>query len=414
MFFPMTRMNTLKDKSLPLADEPRSGIAGELRDKKNGDNAAPARLGRWMVIAVVVLIAAFIVGLVPRLMHREALARETVELSIPTVQVVAAAPGKATPGLILPAEVRPFVDAPIYARAAGFLKKWYVDIGGRVEAGQLLADIDAPELQQQISGAKAELDEAEAASSLAKITAERWAALLKTASVSEQENAEKQADLKLKLAAVETAKANVHRLEDLNSFTHVVAPFSGTLTSRLVDVGDLISSGKELFRLSDTSKLRVFVRVPQTATPSITTGIDANLMVPELPSRKFTAKVVRTSGAIDANSRTLLTELEVDNSKGEIFSGSYAQVSFADVKQDPALVLPATTLIFRDGLQVAVVGKDGKVEIRDITQGRDFGKTVEVVSGITTDDKVINYPADSLTAGMAVRVAQAPLAENNR
>src|SRR5262249_16432266 len=155
--------------------------------------------------------------------------------------------------------------------------------------------------------AKAELEQTEAAASLAKITAERWATLLKTASVSEQENAEKQADLKLKLAAVETAKANVHRLEDLDSFTHVAAPFSGTLTSRLVDVGDLISSGKELFRLSDTSKLRVFVRVPQTATPSIATGIDANLMVPELPAQKFTAKVVRTSGAIDANSRTLLT-----------------------------------------------------------------------------------------------------------
>ncbi|HWF18858.1 MAG TPA: efflux RND transporter periplasmic adaptor subunit [Verrucomicrobiae bacterium] len=405
-------MNTLKNnKTSSLAEAPlparSEGLAG------NGANTSPPKLGRLMLLVVLVLLAALIAGLVPRLMHRSELAKETVELSTPTVQVISAAPGKATPGLILPAEVRPFVDAPIYARASGFLKRWYVDIGGRVEAGQSLADIDTPELEQQLSGAKAELAQAEAASSLAKITADRWAGLLKTASVSEQENAEKQADLKLKLAAVDTANANVRRFEDLQSFTHVTAPFNGTLTTRAVDVGDLISSGKELFRLSDTTKLRVFVRVPQTATPSIATGVDATLMVPELPSRKFAAKVVRTSGAIDSNSRTLLTELEVDNSKGEILSGSYAQVSFADVRQDPALVLPATTLLFRDGLQVALVGTDGKVEIRNIDVGRDFGKTVEVVSGITSADKIINNPSDSLTTGTTVRVAQAPLAQNN-
>lgn len=404
-------MNTLKnDKLSSVAEEPvRSHGRPDARDPKK----SPFRLGLWMTLAVLVLLGAFIAGLVPRLAHRSELVKETAELSTPTVEVVSAAPGKATASLILPAEVHAFVEAPIYARASGFLKHWYVDIGAHVQAGELLADIDTPELDQQLSGAKAELAQAEAASSLAKITADRWAALLKTASVSEQENAEKQADLKLKIAAVDTAKANVQRLADLQSFTHVTAPFTGTITARVIDVGDLISSGKELFRLADTTKLRVFVRVPQTASQSMSTGIEAELNVPELPSKKFTAKVVRTAGAIDANSRTLLTELEVANRDGEILPGSYAQVSFGDVKQDPALVLPATTLLFRDGVQVAVVGKDGKVDIRTIEEGRDFGKTVEVVSGITSADRVINNPSDALTPGMTVRVAEAPLAKNN-
>ncbi|HZV35544.1 MAG TPA: efflux RND transporter periplasmic adaptor subunit, partial [Verrucomicrobiae bacterium] len=379
-------MNTLDKKTSSLAP-----LAGPKDDLPNAvTNTSPPRLGRWLLLVIVIVLAGLIFGLVPRLMHRSALATETLDLSTPTVQVIHAVPGKATPNLILPAEVRPYVDAPIYARASGFVKRWYVDIGGHVEAGQLLADIDTPELDQQLTGAKAELAQAEAAASLAKITADRWASLLKTASVSEQENAEKQADLKLKLAAVDTANANVHRLEDLESFTHVVAPFAGTLTSRLIDVGDLITTGKEMFRLSDTSKLRVFVRVPQTATPGITTGVAADLMVPELPSKKFSAKVVRTAGAIDPNSRTLLTELEVNNPTGEILTGSYVQVSFNDIRQNPALVLPATTLLFRDGLQVGVVGPDGKVEIRDIKEGRDFGKTIEVLSGITAEDRIIN------------------------
>lgn len=405
-------MNTLDKKTSLPADAPHASPSRDLT--RSGANQPQPRLGRWVLLVIVLLLAGLIFGLVPRLRQRSALAKETLDLSIPTVQVVHAEPGKATPNLILPAEVRPYVDAPIYARASGFVKKWYVDIGGHVEAGQLLADIDTPELDQQLTGAKAESAQAEAAASLAKITADRWASLLKTASVSEQENAEKQADLTLKLAAVDTANANVHRLEDLESFTHVVAPFAGTLTSRLIDVGDLITSGKELFRLSDTTKLRVFVRVPQTASPGIATGVSADLMVPELPSKKFSAKVVRTSGAIDSNSRTLLTELEVENPKNEILSGSYVQVSFTDIHQDPALVLPATTLLFRDGLQVGVVGTDGKVEIRDIKEGRDFGKTIEVVSGITAADRIINNPSDSLTSGTTVRVADVPLAENNR
>ena len=365
------------------------------------------KLGRWVLVIIVLLVVGLIFGFVPRWRHRQKLGKETLELAVQSVQVIYAVPGKATAALTLPAEVRAFVEAPIYARASGFLKRWYVDIGARVEAGQILADIDTPELNQQLTGARAELAQAEAGASLAKITATRWAELLKTSSVSEQEDAEKQGDLKLKLAAVDTAKANVHRLEDLQSFTHLVAPFAGTVTTRSTDVGDLISSGKELFRLADTSKLRVFVRVPQSATPGIATGLDAEMTVPELPARKFAAKVVRTSGAIDANSRTLLTELEVDNSRNEIFSGSYAQVSFADLKQEVPLVLPSNTLLFRgEGMQVGVVKPDGQVELHNITIGRDFGKSVEVTAGITATDRVIVNPVDSLTSGAAVRVVE--------
>src|SRR5581483_4635235 len=269
------------------------------------------------------------------------------------------------------------------------------------------ADVDAPELDQELTGARAGLAQAEAALALARTTAVRWAELLKTSSVSDQENAEKQADLALKEANVDAAKANMHRLEDLQSFTHVTAPFAGIITARDIDVGDLITSGKELFRMAQTRTLRVFVRVPQSATAGIGVGVDAEMTVPEMPGRKFTAKVVRTAGAIDVASRTLLTELEVDNSKDELLAGSYAQVSFGEMKQAPALVLPSNTLIFRaEGLQVGVVAEDGKVELKKVTLGRDFGKTVEILAGISAADRVVLNPSDSLISGTMVSVGQ--------
>lgn len=372
------------------------------------ESQSSSNLGRAAVAILVLVIIGLLIGLIPRYLHRKTLDKDTAELSVQSVRVVTAEPGKAAATLSLPAEVRAFTEAPIYARASGYVKRWYVDIGAHVDKDQLLADIDTPELDQQITGARADLAQSEAARALSKITADRWAELLKTASVSEQENAEKQADLKLKDANVDAAKANVARLEDLFSFTHVHAPFAGTLTLRDIDVGDLISPGKELFRLADTGKLRVFVRVPQTATPSVGVGNTADLTVPELAARKFTAKVVRTAGSIDTASRTLLTELEVDNPRNEILPGSYAQVTFNDLRQDPTLVLPSNTLLFRaEGTQVGVVAPDGKVELRKILIGRDFGRTFEILSGITATDKVIFNPADSLVSGAIVRIAEA-------
>ncbi len=249
--------------------------------------AAPSRvkLSRVATVAAVLIVAGFIIGFIPRWHQRSLLRAETVELATPTVAVVSPAPSPASAGLSLPAEVRPLLEAPIYARANGYLKRWLVDIGAQVEAGQLLAEIDTPELDQQLEQARAQLAESEAALTLAKTTAERWADLLKTASVSEQENAEKQADFKLKSATVEADRANVHRLEQLQSFERVTAPFAGTITARNTDVGDLIMAGssKELFHLAQTQTLRVYVRVPQSAAAGIRAGQSAELLIPEIP-----------------------------------------------------------------------------------------------------------------------------------
>jgi RND family efflux transporter MFP subunit len=360
-----------------------------------------------VVVAVLVVIGA-IAGLAPRWRHRVALRAETQGLAVQTVSVVSAAPGKAAAGLSLSAEVKPLLEAPIYARTSGYLKRYLVDIGSQVKEGDLLAEIDTPELNQELAQARAQLAQAEAALALAKITDARWAELLKTSSVSEQEAAEKQADFKLASANVEAARANVRRLEDMQSFERVTAPFAGTITARGTDVGQLIAAanGKELFRLAQIGTLRVFVRVPQTAARDVIPGQMAEFSIPELPARVFPAKVVRTSGAMSADSRTLLTELEVDNSRGEILSGSFAQVRFAQTKPEAALTLPANTLLFRaEGPQVGVVGADGKVELRGVTLGRDFGPTVEVLAGVGPADAVILNPSDSLVSGVVVRLA---------
>jgi RND family efflux transporter MFP subunit len=360
------------------------------------------------IVAVVLIVIGTVAGLVPRSLHRNALRAETRDLAIQIVNVVSPVPGKTAAGMTLPAEAKALVEAPIYARTSGYLKRYLVDIGARVKAGDLLAEIDTPELNQELAQSRAQLVQADAALTLAKTTDARWAELLKSSSVSEQEAAEKKADLELKAATVEAARANVRRLEELQSFERVTAPFAGTITARGTDVGQLVaaSSGNELFRLAQTGTLRVYVRVPQAAAQGVALGQMAELTIPELPGRVFPAKVVRTSGAMSADSRTLLAELEVDNSRGEIMAGTYVQVRLTDSKLDPVLTLPANTLLFRaEGPQVGVVGADGKVELRSATLGRDFGPTVEIVGGVGLTDRVILNPADSLVGGTTVRVA---------
>lgn len=357
----------------------------------------------------VVAIGAFVAGYLPRMHQTAELKAVTVELATPTVTIVTPKPGPASPTLTLPAEIKPFVEAPILARANGYLKRWTVDIGAHVTNGQLLAEIDTPELNQQLAQTRAELAQAEAQLALAKTTAQRWIELLKTASVSEQETAEKKADLDLKAATVEAARANVHRLEDLQSFAKVTAPFDGVITARNTDVGQLIVAGgsKELFRLAEIRSLRVFVRVPQTVTRNIVPGVTADLMLQEIPGHIFPAKVVRTSGTLDATTRTLLTELEVDNSHGDILSGSYAQVRFHDLKQEAALTLPSNTLLFRsEGTQVGIVDANGIVRLQTVTLGRDFGRTLEMLDGVKPGDHVILNPADSLVSGSTVRMEE--------
>ena len=361
------------------------------------------------MIAIILIVIGLAIGLVPRWLARRALAKETIENSVQFVAVVSPTPGKSDMGVPLPAEVQAFVEAAISARTSGYLKRWDVDIGEHVEAGQLLAEIDTPEVDQQLEQAKAEVAQADASLALAKSTSERWVDLLKTSSVSEQETAEKQADFALKKADLEAARANLHRLEDLKGFARVTAPFAGTITTRDTDIGQLIGagSGRALFHLAQTSPLRSFVRVPQTLSRQIEPGQGAELTISELPGRKFVAKAVRTAGAMDPNSRTLLAELEVNNPKNEILAGSYAQVRFHDTAADPTLTLPANTLLFRsEGMQVGVVDSSGKVEVRTVRLGRDFGQSVEVVEGINSGDHVIVNPSDSLASGVTVRVAE--------
>ena len=372
--------------------------------------SAGAKLRHAAIVAGVLVLVGAVAGLVPRSLRRSALRAETRELAISTVSVVSPVPGTNAAGMTLPAEAKALVEAPIYARTSGYLKRYLVDIGSQVKAGDLLAEIDTPELNQELAQARALLVQAEAALALARTTDARWAELLKSSSVSEQEAAEKKADLELKLANVEAVRANVHRLEDLQSFERVTAPFAGTITVRGTDVGQLVtaSSGNELFRLAQTSTLRVFVRVPQAVAHGIAPGQMAELTIPEMPGRVFPAKVVRTSGAMSADSRTLLVELEVDNSRGEILAGTYVQVRLTEAKLDPTLTLPSNTLLFRsEGPQVGVVSADSKVTLRPVKLGRDFGPTIEVLEGVGPTDRVILNPADSLVSGTTVRHAQA-------
>ncbi len=301
--------------------------------------------GKMWLLALAVLVfltVAALMGLFPR-WHRSAkLQAQTRELSIPSVTVISAIPGKSMAGLPLPAEIRPLIEAPIYARANGYVKRWLVDLGARVEAGQLLAEIDTPELSQELARSRAELNQAEASLALADTTGKRWAELLKTSSVSEQEAAEKIADQALKAATVEAGRANVRRLEELFSFLRVTAPFAGTITARKTDVGQLVSanSGKELFRLAQIKTLRVYVHVPQALALSIEPGQSAEVTIPDLPGQSLPAKVVRTAGAIEPETRTLLVELELDNSNQKVLAGNFAQVRFTDLKADAPLRCP--------------------------------------------------------------------------
>lgn len=379
---------------------------------KSPEPVTPAK-GSYLILlallALVIVLLAAAAGLLPRLKAKRELADMQRELAVPNVVVTTPSPGKAPTSLAFPAEIRPRMEAPIYARATGYLKYWKVDIGDKVESGQLLAEIDSPEVDQDLQRAQAELQQVEAALALARTTSARWMELLKTASVSAQEAAEKQADLTLKTASIEAARANVRRLEELKGFTKITAPFAGTITARMTDVGQLVNAtnGKELFRLADMHTLRVFVRVPQSLSRAIVAGQTADIALAELPKRKFTAKVVRTSGAIDSSSRTLLTELELDNASGEVLAGSYVQVKFTDANPDAAMTVPSHALLFQaDGPQVGVVGNDDKVIVRRVRLGRDFGPTVEVLDGLSLTDRVILNPSDSLNSGLSVHVSE--------
>ncbi|HEY1791257.1 MAG TPA: efflux RND transporter periplasmic adaptor subunit [Verrucomicrobiae bacterium] len=367
----------------------------------------PVSLRRVAEIAAVLIVIGLVVGFLPRwIAEHKLLAQARIDSNL-LVSAISAVPEKSDLGTPLPANVEAFIQASIHARASGYLKDWFVDIGDHVTNGQVLAEIDTPELDEQLAQAKAQVDQAKASLNLAKITSDRWNVLLKTASVSEQDAAEKQSDYVLQQANVEAARANLERLEDLKGFDRVTAPFPGVITARNTDIGQLISagSGPELFGMAQTDPLRVYVQVPQQYVHDIVTGQKAQLTFLEIPGRTFEATVTQTSGAVDPTTRTLQVELQVPNPKGEIFAGSYAQVRFNESADPAALTISDNAIIFRaEGTQVALVGPDNKVQLRKVKVGRDFGDVIEVLDGLTATDRVVDNPPDSIAAGMGVKV----------
>ena len=397
----------LESPEIPEPPQREAAAAG-------GPQPAGPRIGGLIVVALILAAGAFALGYFPRARERATVKSETRELAMLTVDVTSPAPAKAAPALIFSGEVKALTEAAIYARANGYVRRWLVDIGAHVEQGQLLAELDTPEVARDLAQARAELAQADAARSLAETTAKRWTEMLAAKTISPQETDEKVADLALKKATVEAANAKVQRLEEMLGFNRITAPFAGTVTMRTLDVGQLVSAaaGRELFRVAQADKLRVFVRVPQNYARAMAAGQMAEVTLTELAGRVFEGKIVRTAGTLDAASRTLLTELEVDNAKGELLAGSYAQVRFQNAKPDAVLTIPANALLYRtEGTMVGVVGAGNRVTLKKVGMGRDFGSFVEVLDGLTNADRVIVNPPDALVDGSEVRPVAIPPAE---
>ena len=359
------------------------------------------------LVATAAIGAAFW-GIGTRARALSEVARETRERAVTAVAVVAPERGVPQEEITLPGTMQAYVDAPIYARTNGYLTRWYADIGTHVRAGQLLAEIDTPEIDQQLQQARADQATAEANARLALTTAERYRDLIKTESVARQDLDNANGNLEARQTAVESAHANVMRLEQLHAFTRIEAPFAGVITARNTDVGALIDSGsnaRELFHVADTRRLRVFVNVPEVYSRAARTGLRAELTLKEFPGRRFTGTLARTASAIDVASRTLLTEIDVDNAKGELLPGSYCEVHLKLPGAASTLKLPVNAIIFKtDGLQVATVEHGDRIALKTVALGRDFGSTIEVVSGLDPRDAVVINPPDSIAEGQTVRV----------
>lgn len=371
-------------------------------------------LRHWAAAIVVSLaiVGALTSGILPRVTARTTLRKETAQLALPAVATVH--PEHAAPAdeVVLPANVQAFISAPIYARTNGYLKRWYVDIGAHVKQGQLLAEIETPEVDQQLRQARADLGTAQANLHLAEITANRYQDLLKTNSVSQQETDNATGALAADKATVQSSQANVSRLQQLQSFEKIYAPFNGVITARKTDIGDLIDAGAsggsktDLFDIAQTDKLRVYVNVPEAYSQAAKPGLTANLMLSEFPGRPFQGRLVRTAESIDQASRTLLVEIDVVNPTGVLLTGSYAEVHLKLPAGSSSYVVPVNTLLFRkEGLRLAIV-KDGKTVLTPVTPGHDFGDRIEILGGLAGDESIIVNPPDSIVSGQPVRLAQ--------
>jgi RND family efflux transporter MFP subunit len=372
----------------------------------------PGRLRSALVVLAAALLVGGVVfrGLRTRAKAEQTVRAETDQLAVPSVAITHPKPESGSQEIVLPANIQAFTNAPIYAQVTGYLKKWNVDIGARVKKGQLLAVIDAPEVDQQLQQARGNLATAEANLRVSEITAKRYSGLLKSDSVSQQATDTAVGAYQANEATVKADAANVRQLEALQAFEKVYAPFSGVITARNTDIGQLIDAGAnggaatELFDVAAISVLRVYVNVPQIYSSMVRRGMLVDLILPQFPNRRFRGTLVRTANAIDPASRTLLVEVDVDNPRGVLLPGAYAEAHFKLPARQRTLTLPDTALIFRShGLQLGIVDDGRTAVLRNITVGRDFGTTIEVISGVSSNDSVIVNPPDSLVSGEAVR-----------
>lgn len=386
-----------------------------------GDSAPPPTiskkaLGLFLIVLLIVAIVLGGFGILTRMHAQKKLVDDTNTMAVPQVLVITPKQGAPAQEIVLPGNIQAFKDAPIYSRTNGYLRQWYVDIGGRVKQGQLLAVIDSPEVDQQLQQGRADLATAQSNLQIAQTTANRYENLLKTNSVSQQERDNFTADSQARQTAVHSAEANVKRLQDLQSFERITAPFDGVITARNTDVGQLINAGnpgtsaaasgaRELFHIASINTLRVFINVPQIYSRDAKPSTSADLTLSQYPGRKFQGKLVRNANAIDLATRTLLVEVDVNNRTGELLPGSYAEVHLKLDASTPTLMLPVSALIFRsEGLQVATLQGSDHAHLIPIVMGRDFGTQVEVASGLAQGQKVIDSPPDSLVDNEQIRV----------
>jgi RND family efflux transporter MFP subunit len=390
-----------------VAVEPSEAVQQPRRDRKK-------RRGAAVLIAVlgILLVIGLVAGLMVRLSESRALAKETETLAVPSVVVVHAQQEAPQQDLVLPSTLQAYTESPIYARTNGYLAKWYRDIGSHVEKGQPLADIETPEIDQELMQASAARDQAAAQAQIAKTSAERWETLQKQDAVAQQETDERTSSYVQGKANLASSDANLRRLEQLESFKHVYAPFSGVVIKRNVDIGALVNAGnggsnQELFVVAKIDPIRVFVNVPEIDAPLIHIGVQGSIELAALNGQRFSGKVVRTANAIDAATRTLNTEIDVPNPKGVLLPGAFAQVHFSLNVKTRSLSLPVNALLFRaEGTRAAVVGGDGKIHLKPVVIGRDYGTAVEILGGVEPSDAIVLNPSDSLDEGQSVQVSK--------
>jgi RND family efflux transporter MFP subunit len=389
------------------ASRPSDRVAGKVKSSHK----------HWLLAAIGLVVAAALLvsGIASRVRHRAALRTESNQMAVTPVSVVVPKRSAPSEEIVLPANVQPFISSPIYAQATGYLRKWYFDIGAHVKKGDLLAVIESPEVDQQLEQSRSNLLTAQANLELAAITKTRYEGLLKSHAVSQQDVDNATGTYNANKAIVLADKANVQQLEAAQAFEKVYAPYDGVITARNTDIGDLINSGNtgnvktDLFHIAQPGKLRVYVNVPEQYSQDAKPGLTADLTLAEFPGRKFRGVLVRTAEEINLITRTLPVEIDVDNPMGTLLSGSYAEVHLKVPLETTTYIVPANTLIFRsEGLQVAVA-KEGRIALRSVTAGRDFGNTIEIVGGLNADDQVIANPPNSIVAGQEVKIVQASL-----